>query len=106
MFPSVEFLHSTSCSCLMPRYAGSGRRWPLGLVMYPIARIKFGLWWVDLWCGGRNYSSNVCGWLGMSILSLGRPSSSERGICGSFGVVVASMSGLMFVKSMVGLLPR
>ena len=36
-------------------------RWPLGFVVYPIARNKSGLWWVGLWCGGRIYSGMVCG---------------------------------------------
>ena len=61
-FPYVEYLHSTSCSCLLLRYVGPGMSWPLGSLVYHIARIKPDLWWVGLCCGGSVYSDMVCGW--------------------------------------------
>ena len=52
VFPSVEYLHSMICICLLPPYAGSGMSGPLEFIVYPMALIMFGLWWVGLCCGG------------------------------------------------------
>ena len=62
VFPSAEYLHSMICICLLPRYIGSGMRCPFELVVYPMALIRSGLWWVGLCCCGRIYSGMVCGW--------------------------------------------
>ena len=43
MLPSVEYLHSMSCSCLRPLYEGSSLSVPFGPIMYPIARMMSGL---------------------------------------------------------------
>ena len=73
MFPFAEYLHSMTCSSLMPRYVGSGMSWPLGLVVYPIARIRYGLWRVGLCCSGKMYSGIVCGWFDIPGLSFCPP---------------------------------
>ena len=63
MLPSVEYLHSMSCSCLLPLYVGSSLSLPSGPIMYPIARMMSGLWWVGLYCAGRMYSGMMWGGL-------------------------------------------
>ena len=61
MLPSVEYLHSISCSCLLPLYVGSSLSFPSGPIVYPIARMMSGLWWVGLYCAGRMYSGMMWG---------------------------------------------
>ncbi len=41
--PSVEYLHSMSCCCLLPRNDGSLMRCPLESIVYPIALMRSGL---------------------------------------------------------------
>ncbi len=43
IFPSVEYLHSMSCSCLLPRYVWSISSFPSGPNLKPIALIMYGL---------------------------------------------------------------
>ena len=73
-FPFVYYLHSMICSCLLPRKVGSLMRWPLVLVVYPIAVIRSGLWCTGMWCVDIMYSIIVCGWYGVLGLSSWRPS--------------------------------
>ena len=57
VFPSVEYLHSMICICLLPRYVGSGMSCPLELVVYPMGCVwcvvgRSVLWWEDIfWYG-------------------------------------------------------
>ncbi len=69
MFPSVEYLHSMSCSCLLPLYVGSSLSLPSDPIMYPIARMMSGLWWVGLYCDGRMYSGMMWGVSSVGCLS-------------------------------------
>ena len=106
MFPSVEYLHSIICICLLPRYVRSEVSWPFEFVMYPIALIRSGLWWFGLCCGGRIYSGMVCGWFAVFGLSSCSPSSSGCRICGSCGAGSSVISCGSVVKSLVGVFPR
>jgi hypothetical protein len=53
VFPSVEYLLSMICICLLPRYVGSGMSWPFEFIVYSMALIRSGMWWVGLCYGGR-----------------------------------------------------
>ncbi len=105
VFPSVEYLYSTIFFCLLPRYVGSGMSWPLESVMYPVALIRFGLWWVGMYCSGRIYYGVFCGWFAVFDLSFWRPSSSGWRICGSCDAVASAISGLSVANSLIGVLP-
>ena len=61
MLPSVEYLHSISWSCLRPLYVGSSLRVPSGPIVYPMARMMSGLWWVGLCCAGMRYYGMMLG---------------------------------------------
>ena len=104
---SVEYLHYMICSCLLPRYVGSGMSWPLEFVVYHMALIGSGLRWVGLCCGGRVYFGMVSGWFSSVFgLSFWRPSSSGWRICGGCDAVSSVISGFSVVKSSIGELPR
>ena len=76
--------------------------WPLEFMVYPMALIRSGLWWVGLCCGGRIYSGMVCGWFAVSGLSFWRPSSSGWRICRSCDAVSSVISGFSVVRSLIG----
>ena len=94
MFPSVEYLHSMSCSCLRPLYVGSSLSLPSGPIVYPMALIMSGLWWVGLYCAGRMYSGMMWGVSPFSCLSSCSPSCSGCVMGGRFEGVVSWSVGL------------
>ena len=106
MLPSVEYLHSMSCSCLRPLYVGSSLSLPSGPIVYPMALIMSGLWWVGLYCAGRMYSGMMWGVSPFSFLSSCSPSCSGCVMGGRFEGVVSFVVGMFFWKSVTGCLPR
>jgi len=106
VFSYVEYLHYMICSCLLLRNFGSGMSWPLGFVVYSIARIKSSLWWVGLCYVGSVYLGMVCGQFGVFGLTFWRSFSYGWRICGSYEAMASYISGLRLVKSFIGVFPR
>ena len=73
VFPTVEYLHSMSCSCLLPRNVGSVMSWPLGLEVYATTLIRSSLWCTGLWYAIRIYFGIVCNCFGVFGLSSCKP---------------------------------
>ncbi len=94
VFPLVEYVHSMTCSCRLPRHIESIIRCPTGHVVYPTALIRYGLWYTNLWRAGRMKSSSACVWSRVLGLSSWKHSCFGRRIWGRFVGIVSCMSVL------------
>ena len=71
-----------------------------------MARMISGLWWVGLCCAGRMYSGMMWGVSPAAFLSSWSPSCSGCVMGGRLDRVVSSVLGLVFRKSVTGVLPK